>query len=331
MNITMMLNISPNKSWRGATEKITVFQKDRIKLYYYAAKNKNNYTHPILINFAFINRPYILDLSVENSLINALIQADIDVYLIDWGYPCAGDFAITLSDHLTYYLHSCVEWIMHNHQLSQINLMGICQGGTLALCYSCLFSQNVKNLILITTPVDFHTHDNIIARIIQDIDVKPIMRSKRNIDGAQITQWFLALKPFSLLGKKMLTLINNMSNIDKLKLFYEMEYWIHDNPDQSGLCFSEFIRDFYQKNLLATGKLKLARRHVLLNQLTLPILNIVAENDHITPPSSAYALKSLVSHADYECITLPSGHIGIYFNVFSRQQLTKAILKHLSY
>ncbi|WP_445245066.1 alpha/beta fold hydrolase [Microcoleus sp. OTE_8_concoct_300] len=49
--------------------------------------------------------------------------------------------------------------VRDRHNLEQINLLSICQGGTFSLCYSSLYSEKVKNLITMVTPVDFHIID----------------------------------------------------------------------------------------------------------------------------------------------------------------------------
>ena len=42
---------------------------------------------PILIVYALVNRPYMVDLQEDRSLVRNLLKLGLDVYLIDWGYP----------------------------------------------------------------------------------------------------------------------------------------------------------------------------------------------------------------------------------------------------
>jgi polyhydroxyalkanoate synthase len=42
---------------------------------------------PLLFVYALINRPYILDLQQDRSVVRRMLEAGFDVYLIDWGEP----------------------------------------------------------------------------------------------------------------------------------------------------------------------------------------------------------------------------------------------------
>ena len=66
--------------------------------------------------------------------------------------------------------------------------------------------------------------------------------------------------------------------------------------------------------------MELGGRRVDLGNVTMPVLNVYAERDDVTPPESARALERYVGTADYNVIALPVGHIGVY--VSSKTQLT---------
>ena len=91
-----------------------------------------------------------------------MLELGLDVYLIDWGYPSRGDRWLTLDDYINGYINNCVDVVRDRHNLEQINLLGICQGGTFSLCYSSLYPEKVKNLITMVTPVDFHINEGLL-------------------------------------------------------------------------------------------------------------------------------------------------------------------------
>ena len=53
----------------GRTPKATVWTKNKARLYRYEPEKEKKYPVPILIVYALINRPYVLDLIPNNSLI----------------------------------------------------------------------------------------------------------------------------------------------------------------------------------------------------------------------------------------------------------------------
>jgi len=290
-----------------------IYELDQIKLYHYQAKVKKPDAIPLLVVFATVNRPEILDLLPDQSFLGGLLDNGADVYLIDWGYPDSDDNTLSMHDYISHYLHACVLFIKkHSHQ-KQINVLGICQGGLLCLCYTLMYKE-VKNLILISTPIDFSTRDHVIARVLKQIEIKKIIEQSGNIAGAWLTQFFISLRPFELIGKKYLNFVDQLQNTSFIDSFLRVEKWLHDAPDQAGTAFGELLTLFYQQNKLIKNELMLGGKKIDLAQLNVPILNIMAREDQITPMSASKVLKQYVGSNDYTQAIFDSGHIGIYIS-----------------
>ena len=71
----------------GRTPKEVVWTKNKAKLYHYQPSTEKKHPVPILMVYALINRPYVLDLLPGNSFIEYLTDQGFDVYLLDWGIP----------------------------------------------------------------------------------------------------------------------------------------------------------------------------------------------------------------------------------------------------
>ena len=104
-----------------------------------------------------------------------------------------------------------------------------------------------------------------------------------------------------------------------------MEKWIFDSPALAGAAFREFARGFYQENGLIKGRISIGGQAVKLERLTMPILNIYAENDHLVPPPASLALGNHVGTDDYEVLGFPGGHIGLYVSSRAHEILPRAI------
>ncbi len=310
----------------GVTEKVEVYREDKLVLYRYLASADivQNQT-PMLIVYALVNRPYMTDIQENRSTIRNLLMAGQDVYLIDWGYPDGADRGLTMDDYINGYIDRCVEVIRKRHQLERINLLGICQGGTFSLCYSALHPGKVKNLVTMVTPVDFNTPDDLLSAWSQHMDVDLMVDTLGNVPGELLNWTFLSLKPFSLSGQKYVNMVDVLDDENRLKNFLRMEKWIFDSPDQAGETFRQFIKDFYQNNGLIKGSVEIGGRPVDLRQITMPVLNIYAEQDHLVPPDSSKALKRYVGAKDYTELSFPGGHIGIYVSGKAQKEVTPAI------
>ncbi|TLY97482.1 MAG: alpha/beta fold hydrolase, partial [Gammaproteobacteria bacterium] len=158
-------------------------------------------SRPVLICFALVNRPYVLDLQPDRSLVRRLLEAGLSVYLIDWGDPDDADRCVDLEDYIERHLGGSVRHILEHHGGEALDLLGVCQGGVLSLCYTALHGEQVANLVTLTTPVDFHTPDNLLSKWVRGLDTELLMRSG-NVPGEVLNALFLSLMPFRLTQHK---------------------------------------------------------------------------------------------------------------------------------
>lgn len=315
----------------GVTPKHAVYCEDKLVLYrYQGPAGVSPQPVPLLIVYALVNRPYMTDIQEDRSTIKGLLATGQDVYLIDWGYPDQADRALTLDDYINGYLDRCVDFIREAHGVDRVNILGICQGGAFSLMYTSLHQDKVQNLVTMVTPVDFKTPDNLLSAWVQDVDIDLAVDTMGNIPGELLNWTFLSLKPFSLTGQKYINMVDLLDDADKVKNFLRMEKWIFDSPDQAGETFRQFIKDFYQHNGFINGGVLLGDDLVDLKQITCPVLNIFAMQDHLVPPDASKALKGLTSSGDYTELAFPGGHIGIYVSGKAQKEVTPAIGRWLN-
>lgn len=309
----------------GVSPKDVIYREDKLVLYRYHPRVAEPAKVPVLVVYALVNRPYMTDLQEDRSLIRGLLDQGMDVYLVDWGYPDAADRFLELDDYINRYLNRCVDIIRREHHLPAINLLGICQGGTLSLCYTALHPEKVKNLITMVTPVDFQTPDNLLSLWTRGLDVDLMVDTLGNVPGELLNWGFLALKPFRLTGQKYVDMAEILEDPAKLKNFLRMEKWIFDSPDQAGEAYRQFIKWFYQENRLVNGNLVIGDKPVSLSRVTMPVLNVYATEDHLVPPAASIALEAKVGTRDYTALAFKGGHIGIYVSGRAQKDIPPAI------
>jgi polyhydroxyalkanoate synthase len=309
----------------GVTPKEAVYKEDKLVLYRYQSDKPAKNKTPLLIVYALVNRPYMTDLQENRSTIRGLLDAGQDVYLIDWGYPDAADRYLTLDDYINGYIDRCVDVVATRHGVDKINVLGICQGGAFSLCYSAMHPDKVRNLVTMVTPVDFKTPDNMLSHWVQNVDIDLLVDTQGNIPGEMLNWTFLNLKPYQLMAQKYLGVADLMDDPKALKNFMRMEKWIFDSPDQAGETFRQFIKDFFQQNKLMKGEVEIGDNTVDLKKVTMPVLNVYAEQDHLVPPDASKALKGCVGTKDYSELSFPGGHIGIYVSGKAQKTIPPAI------
>ncbi|MGC9196087.1 MAG: class III poly(R)-hydroxyalkanoic acid synthase subunit PhaC [Syntrophobacteraceae bacterium] len=319
----------------GTSPKEEVYREDNVVLYRYKAVAKKVYDVPLLIVYALVNRPYMVDLQEDRSLVKNLLALGMDVYLIDWGYPSRNDRWITLDDHINGYIANCVDYLRESRGLEKINLLSICEGGTFSLCYTALNAEKIRNLITMVTPVDFHVSGGLLntwsgcSYGAQSMDADAMVDALGNIPGDFMNFGYMLLKPFQLNVEKYLGLTEILDDEAKLISFLRMEKWIFDSPDQAGETFRQFIKDFYQANKLIKAEVTLGGKRVDLKNITMPVLNVFAEEDHLVPPASSLALKDCIGSKDYSVMSYPVGHIGMYVSAKVQRDLPPAIVDWL--
>lgn len=302
-----------------------VYQHDKVKLYHYQSKHKKQ-SIPLLIVFATINRPDILDMYPEQSFIGYLLKNGIDVYLLDWGYPEFNDKDIAFEQYINKYLKNCVKVVCEQTRQEKINLLGICQGGVISLCYAAIH-DNINKLVLISTPIDFHTKDNRVSSFLKKLTNDTFPHLQTNLPGLWLTQFFMSLKPLESISLKYAKFAQEMNDQKKVERFFQVEKWLYDAPDQPAQAFSDFIRYFYQENQLISGEVLIEGKRVNLKHLNLPVLNIIAKKDEIVPPSASKALKRYLSPAMYTQKYMEGGHIGIYISDQTVEKLPTTIAR----
>jgi polyhydroxyalkanoate synthase subunit PhaC len=283
---------------------------------------------PLLVCFALVNRPYILDLQPDRSLVRRLLEAGRSVYLIDWGDPDDADRRTDLEEYIEQHLGGSVRHVLAVEGTAGLDLLGVCQGGVLSLIYSALHPEHIACLVTLTTPVDFHTPDNLLAKWVRGIDTR-LIEASGNLPGELLNAVFLALMPFRLMQQKYVRLLAGSADARVVEDFVRMEKWIFDSPPQAAAALAQFIRWFYQENRLVRGTLELAGQRVSLSAVHAPLLNLYALEDHIVPAAASRALGEHVGSRDYGACEIATGHIGMYVSRAAHAEVPARIIEWL--
>ena len=98
------------------TEYEVVYREDRVRLKHYLPRTRIGYNTPLLVTYALINRETMLDLQPGRSVVERFLDAGIDLYMIDWGYPTRKDRFLGFDDHINGYMDNIVDFIREKKQ-----------------------------------------------------------------------------------------------------------------------------------------------------------------------------------------------------------------------
>jgi len=313
----------PGEVTVGASPKDLVFQTDKVTLHHYKPMRKGKpKTGPVLIVYGLIGRYTTIDLQEDRSLVRNLLSRGVDLYVVDWGNPSRADQNLDFDDYVGHYLDECVNAICQQQGVDDVTLFGICEGGTFTAMYAAMYPGKVNNLILSITPIDFgadtedkdpsHGFLNLWIRNLDNEDIEKLLQAFGNLPGELMGAVFSAMTPIRSMTKYNLDLLNAASDEAKLMNFLRMEKWLADRPHHPGRAARQWLIDLYKDNKLVKGEFQLMGEKVDLANITMPVLNIFAEHDHIIPPPCSRALGGYVGSDDYTDLCLPAGHVGIY-------------------
>ncbi len=336
----MELFLEPPDFSVGTTPSEIVYTEDKMKLIHYIPTVEKPYPVPVLVVYALVNRYYILDLQPDKSVIKNLLDEGFDVYIIDWGYPSGADRYLTIDDYVNGYINNAVDKIRKRLGLDKITLLGVCQGGTFSVMYAALHPEKIKNLITLVAPVNFDADKGLLHIWAKSLEVDKIVDYYGIVPGDFLNAGFLLTDPFRLIIDKYVGLFERIEcepddnacklrNGETVRNFLRMEKWIFDSPDQAGETFRQFFKDCYQKNLLIKNKMEIDGKKINLKNITMPLLNVMAEFDHLVPNDASKPLSDAVSSSDKETLVFPTGHIGIFVGSKSQKEVCPRIAEWL--
>ena len=278
---------------------------------------------PILIVYALVNRPYMVDLQSDRSLVKNLLAQGEDIYLIDWGYPDRADRWLTLDDYINGYIRAASMRSRTPQGRKDQPARHLPGRRVLAVLRGDLPGK-VKNLITMVTPVDFHTPDNMLSHWMRGLDADLFVDTLGNVPADLMNWCYLTLKPVRLNQQKYIGLVDILDDKTELENFLRMEKWIFDTPDQAGEAFRQFIKDFYQGNKLVNGGLKIGDTK-WTSTTSRCRCSTSSPSRIISCRRRRPRVLGRIGTKDYTQLAFKGGHIGIYVSGRAQREVPPAI------
>ena len=140
------------------TPKTVVWTLNKARLYHYVPVMPREQRHkiPLLMVFAIMNRPHVLDLRPGHSFVEYMLNRGYDLYLLDWGGPGAEDRNLTFDDYTLDYLPRVIRKLKSVSGSERFNILGWCLGALISTLYASLRPDDgLQSLVLLTAPLDF--------------------------------------------------------------------------------------------------------------------------------------------------------------------------------
>lgn len=290
---------------------------NKAKLYRYVPRVAKDKQHrvPLLLVFAIMNRPHVLDLRPGHSFVEYMVNHGYDVFLLDWGIPGLEDRDLKYDDYTLEYLPRVIRKLKAITNCQEFSMLGWCLGALISTMYASLRPEDgLKNLILLTAPLDFADKEaGGFTKWVNHpaFDPDRIVEAFGNVPGEVIDTGAKMLKPVENYVSNYINLWENIEDTSRVEAWHAMNTWVRDIIPMAGAGYRQLITEFYKENRLMEGTLELRGERVDLSRLQASLFNVIAEGDHITPPCQSERIMDLVGSQDKEVFRVRGGHIGI--------------------
>lgn len=295
----------------------------KVRLRYYRAQGTSQPT-PLLLIYALIKRPFILDFQPERSVVEALTRQGFNVYLTDWIPPTPDDAWRGFDAYVNQDLVRSVEFIRSRERTDHVSLLGYCLGGLLGAMYAALYPDTVKQYIALALPLDMSVRDLPVSALTDALTpetIKLITKTYGNCPAWIIHANFTAMAPVHHAIGKYIDLYRQKARGGYADTFDLFERWMHSDVPLAGQLFQELSHNIFLENQLMLGQLYVGRQIINLRNITCPVLNVLGEYDDVVHPRSSLPLFELVGSQDKQNLVFPSGHMGLAVSSASHKKL----------
>ena len=296
----------------GLTPKDLIYSRGTLRLYHYHSMSEEIYRIPLILVMATTNRGYLFDLLPGQSMVEFLLKQGFDVFVIDWEAPLPSERGLGLADYTDDFLPTCIDKVQKETGETDVNIVGYCQGAILSLIYAATHPEGpVKNMVTLTAPVN--QHEMGLFKVWADeryLDVDKLVDTLGIVPAEFIERGFEMLRPAQKTAGRM-RLMDQIWDDDFVRSYRAFERWGNETLPLAGNYYRDCTKELMWGNKLYKGTLKIKGKSADLANITMPIMNVMAEHDHIAPIASAKPLLDLVSSEEKEELVLKGGHVSL--------------------
>lgn len=294
----------------AVTDGKVVFRNHLMELIQYAPRTETVHPEPVLIVPAWIMKYYILDLSPENSMIRYLTEQGFTVFAISWRNPGAEDADLGMLDYLHQGPMAALDHIGATTGATRIHGAGYCLGGTLLSAAAAAMARDgdtrLASMTLLAAQTDFSEAGELMLFIneSQVSFLEDVMAAQGYLEADQMMSAFQMLRSNDLIWSQMIRKYLLGQGEAEMN---DLMSWNADSTRMPARMHSEYLRQMFLNNDLATGRYHVHGHAVSLRDIRIPVFGVGTETDHIAPWKSVFKIHNL-GHADVTFALTNGGH-----------------------
>lgn len=299
------------------TEKAIVGEGPQRTVYRYLRRGwQPSHSTPILLVPPLAAPAWCFDLRQGCSLAEHLLARGYPTYVVDYGAISFSDRALGLEHWVDDVIPNAVEAVVRDSGRDDIQLVGWCLGGIMALLASAARDLPVRSVGMIASPFDF-TRVRMAA---------PIRALASLTGGALGTTLYRMLggapAPLVSLGfrataldryvTKPVVLAQHLHDRDWIAHSQAVDEYMANMLAYPGRTFGQLYHQFFRVNELAGGTLELGDHRIELSKIDVPVLAVGGISDVLAPIDAVHHVGGLLPNSpDVRLETAPGGHLGV--------------------
>ena len=253
----------------------------------------------------------IADLAPGHSLIEVLKRNGCRrLFLTDWRSATAEMCHLTIDSYLAE-LNAAVDEIG-----APVDLVGLCQGGWMALIYAARFPDKVRKLVLAGAPIDTDAQSSRFTVAAQTLSIAVFDELTRLGDGRMLGRralelWEPALKSHDVAAALQV----GAAELGRQTALQErFAVWSGSTIDLPGAFYRQAVLWLFKENRLAQGRFVALGRQIDLGVVRHPLFLVAASEDEVVPLPQLMAVRDLVGTRpqDVESVTSPGNHLSLF-------------------
>ena len=263
-----------------------IFQNEILQLLQFDPSTEQVHEIPLLIFPPWINKFYILDLRVENSMIRWLTSQGFTVFVASWVNPDVELANKTFEDYMRQGIYEATEVAMAQAGVDRVNTVGYCIGGTLLAStlahMAARNDQRISSATFFAAQQDFAEAGDLLIFTNEDWlqDLEQRMDAAGGVlSGQAMAETFNALRANDLIWSFF---VNNYLMGKEPKPF-DLLFWNSDQTRMPKALHLFYLRKFYGENALSKGELVLDNVKLDLKTVKTPVYVQSSKEDHIAP------------------------------------------------
>ncbi|SKA12622.1 alpha/beta hydrolase fold [Enhydrobacter aerosaccus] len=250
----------------------------------------------------------VADFAPGHSLVETLLHGGCHHLLVtDWRSATKDMRLLSLDNYLAD-LNVAIDEIG-----APVDLVGLCQGGVMALIYAARFPNKVRKLVLAGAPIDTDAGSSLFSATARALPLSALDEVANLGDGRMLGRRVLDVLRPTLIGTEGLQALQLQGDeAEAESLMERFSAWYDRTVNLPGVYYHQLLLWLFKENRLVEGNFPALGREIDLADVRHPLFLLAARDDEFVAPQQLLNAARLVSSEVVEEMTEPCSHLALF-------------------